>query len=91
MPVAGGPGPAADPSLSLRQALVPVPASCAGDLLGLRCAHPWAAFEGNVWPSLTLISCWFATVCWTFSFDTVYAMADRPDDARLGLRSSALP
>ena len=27
---------------------------------------------------------------WTFGFDTVYAMADRRDDARLGLRSSAL-
>ncbi len=51
---------------------------------------PWAALEGNVWPTVPLISCWFATVCWTFSFDTVYAMADRPDDARLGLRSSAL-
>ena len=51
---------------------------------------PWAAIEGNVWPTLPLICCWFATVCWTFSFDTVYAMADRPDDARLGLRSSAL-
>ena len=27
---------------------------------------------------------------WTFGFDTVYAMADRRDDASLGLRSSAL-
>jgi 4-hydroxybenzoate polyprenyltransferase len=29
-------------------------------------------------------------VLWTFSFDTVYAMADRPDDARMALNSSAL-
>jgi len=27
---------------------------------------------------------------WTFGFDTVYAMANRRDDAALGLRSSAL-
>ncbi|HCA60251.1 MAG TPA: 4-hydroxybenzoate octaprenyltransferase, partial [Synechococcales bacterium UBA8647] len=27
---------------------------------------------------------------WTFGFDTVYAMADRRDDARIGVRSSAL-
>ena len=33
---------------------------------------------------------WGATLCWTFSFDTVYAMADRADDAKLKLRSSAL-
>jgi 4-hydroxybenzoate polyprenyltransferase len=33
---------------------------------------------------------WLATVVWTFGFDTVYAMADRRDDASLGLRSSAL-
>jgi 4-hydroxybenzoate polyprenyltransferase len=31
-----------------------------------------------------------ATLAWTFGFDTVYAMSDRQDDARLGLRSSAL-
>jgi len=33
---------------------------------------------------------WAATLLWTFGFDTVYAMADRRDDAPLGLRSSAL-
>ena len=51
---------------------------------------PWAAqtgvFNGG-WP---LAGCWVATLLWTFSFDTVYAMADRPDDARLALNSSAL-
>lgn len=33
---------------------------------------------------------WGATVLWTLGFDTVYAMADRPDDRRLGINSSAL-
>ncbi|APD47458.1 4-hydroxybenzoate polyprenyltransferase [Synechococcus sp. CS-602] len=51
---------------------------------------PWAAATGEVaggWP-LGLV--WAATLLWTFGFDTVYAMADRRDDAALGLRSSAL-
>jgi len=33
---------------------------------------------------------WAATVLWTLGFDTVYAMADRQDDLRIGVHSSAL-
>ncbi len=33
---------------------------------------------------------WGATVLWTLGFDTVYAMSDRNDDRRLGIKSSAL-
>ncbi|WP_216904855.1 4-hydroxybenzoate polyprenyltransferase [Synechococcus sp. CCY 9618] len=54
---------------------------------------PWAAAQGGLagarggWP---LLLTWLATVSWTFGFDTVYAMSDRDDDRRLGVRSSAL-
>ena len=51
---------------------------------------PWAAATGSLSLSLPLLATWAATLCWTFSFDTVYAMADRPDDAKLKLHSSAL-
>ena len=37
--------------------------------------------------------CWVllaANVCYAFAYDTEYAMVDREDDARLGLRTSAL-
>ena len=51
---------------------------------------PWAAATGSLSFSLPLVATWGATLCWTFSFDTVYAMADRVDDAKLKLRSSAL-
>jgi len=51
---------------------------------------PWAAAEGQLSWNPALISCWIATLLWTFGFDTVYAMADRIDDAQIGLRSSAL-
>ncbi len=55
---------------------------------------PWAAAAGSLsggaagpWP---LLLTWLATLLWTFGFDTVYAMSDREDDRRVGVRSSAL-
>ena len=52
---------------------------------------PWAASEASLnLTSPVLIGCWLSTLLWTFGFDTVYAMADRRDDAVLGLNSSAL-
>jgi len=51
---------------------------------------PWAAAGGSLAGGWPLAAVWLATLLWTFGFDTVYAMADRPDDARIGVRSSAL-
>ncbi len=51
---------------------------------------PWAAAERSLSLQPALIGCWLATLLWTFGFDTVYAMADRRDDAVIGLNSSAL-
>ena len=51
---------------------------------------PWAAATASLSWTPALVCSWLATVVWTFGFDTVYAMADRRDDASLGLRSSAL-
>ncbi len=51
---------------------------------------PWAASESSLLGGIPLLCCWLATVLWTFGFDTVYAMADRNDDKRLGINSSAL-
>jgi len=51
---------------------------------------PWAAASGTLAGGWPLACTWLATLLWTFGFDTVYAMADRPDDAALGVRSSAL-
>jgi 4-hydroxybenzoate polyprenyltransferase len=39
------------------------------------------------------LECWLllaANVCYAFAYDTEYAMVDRDDDARLGVRTSAL-
>jgi 4-hydroxybenzoate polyprenyltransferase len=51
---------------------------------------PWAAGSGNLQGGLPLLALWLATLLWTFGFDTVYAMSDRDDDRRVGVRSSAL-
>ena len=51
---------------------------------------PWAAASGSLAGGWPLVALWLATLLWTFGFDTVYAMADRDDDRRLGVRSSAL-
>jgi 4-hydroxybenzoate polyprenyltransferase len=53
---------------------------------------PWAASGGFQAPEAgpVLALTWLAAVVWTFGFDTVYAMSDREDDRRLGVRSSAL-
>ena len=51
---------------------------------------PWAASESSLRGGITLISCWLATIFWTFGFDTVYAMADEIDDKVIGLKSSAI-
>jgi 4-hydroxybenzoate polyprenyltransferase len=51
---------------------------------------PWAAATGSLTGGWPLALAWLATVLWTFGFDTVYAMADREDDRRIGVRSSAL-
>ena len=51
---------------------------------------PWAAASGSLQGGWPLAALWLATLLWTFGFDTVYAMSDREDDARVGVRSSAL-
>ncbi len=56
---------------------------------------PWAASSGvgGFAPGSaggSLLLTWLATLLWTFGFDTVYAMSDREDDRRIGVRSSAL-
>ena len=51
---------------------------------------PWAAARGNLAGGWPLAALWLATLLWTFGFDTVYAMSDREDDQRVGVRSSAL-
>ncbi len=47
----------------------------------------WTAATGTLVPATGWL--WGAVVCWTLGFDTIYALADREDDTRLGIQSSA--
>ncbi len=51
---------------------------------------PWSASESSLSGGIPLLTCWLGTMTWTFGFDTVYAMADKLDDQKLGLNSSAI-
>lgn len=49
----------------------------------------FAAIQAH--PNWTLvIVLMFANLSWTIAYDTLYAMSDRPDDLRIGVRSSAI-
>lgn len=53
-----------------------------GALLG------WAAvMNGLAWPAFWL---WIGGIAWTMIYDTIYAHQDKLDDAKLGLKSTAL-
>lgn len=48
----------------------------------------WSAVTGGLdWPALALYA---AGVFWTLGYDTVYAHQDKEDDARIGVKSTAL-
>jgi len=53
-----------------------------GALLG------WAAVRGDL--SLPPILLYFGGIAWTLGYDTIYAHQDKEDDARIGIKSSAL-
>jgi 4-hydroxybenzoate polyprenyltransferase len=53
-----------------------------GALLG------WTAVTGSLaWPPVLLYA---GGICWTLGYDTIYAHQDKEDDARIGVKSSAL-
>jgi 4-hydroxybenzoate polyprenyltransferase len=53
-----------------------------GALLG------WVAVTGALaWPPVLL---YLGGICWTLGYDTIYAHQDKEDDARIGVKSSAL-
>jgi 4-hydroxybenzoate polyprenyltransferase len=48
----------------------------------------WAAATGGIaWPPVLL---YLGGICWTLGYDTIYAHQDKEDDARIGVKSSAL-
>jgi 4-hydroxybenzoate polyprenyltransferase len=66
----------------------PVPQLVLSIAWGFGVLISWSALTANLEPATWLL--WGATVLWTLGFDTVYAMSDRDDDRKIGVRSSAL-
>jgi len=68
--------------------LVPLPQLVLGIAFGFGIPMAYAAIQNRL-----PLECWLllaANVFYSFAYDTEYAMVDRDDDARLGVRSSAL-
>lgn len=66
----------------------PVPQLVLSIAWGFGVLISWSAVTANLESATWLL--WGATILWTLGFDTVYAMSDREDDRKIGVRSSAL-
>ncbi|WNZ21855.1 4-hydroxybenzoate solanesyltransferase [Leptolyngbya sp. NK1-12] len=71
----------------LAKRVFPVPQLVLSLCWGFTVLISWSAVTAGLDRAAWLL--WGATVLWTLAFDTVYAMADREDDERIGVNSSA--
>lgn len=65
-----------------------VPQAVLGIAFGWGAVMAWAAVSGEVGPPAWLL--FAATICWAVGYDTIYAVQDQEDDARIGVRSAAV-
>lgn len=72
----------------LAKRVFPVPQLVLAIAWGFAVLISWTAV--TTYLEIATLWLWGATVMWTLGFDTVYAMADREDDRRIGVKSSAL-
>ncbi len=68
--------------------IFPVPQLVLSIAWGFGVLISWSAATRSLSNATWLL--WGATLLWTLGFDTVYAMSDREDDRRIGVKSSAL-
>jgi 4-hydroxybenzoate polyprenyltransferase len=66
----------------------PVPQLVLSIAWGFAALIAWSAVRGTLDPQAWLL--WGATVCWTLGFDTAYALSDKEDDLKIGVKSSAI-
>jgi 4-hydroxybenzoate polyprenyltransferase len=68
--------------------VVQLPQAVLGISFGWGVVMAWAAVRGRL-----DLPCWLlyaGTVLWALAYDTIYALQDREDDARIGIKSSAI-
>jgi len=72
----------------LAKRVIHLPQAMLGIAFGWGTIMAWTASRGAIEaPAWCLFS---ATVCWAIGYDTIYALQDREDDRRIGVKSSAL-
>jgi len=59
-----------------------------GAAFGWAVPMAWAAETGSVTPVTWLL--YLATLLWTVAYDSIYAMVDREDDLKIGVKSTAI-
>ena len=65
-----------------------IPQFVLGVAFGWGAVMAWAAVQNQ-----TEIATWLlfsATICWAIAYDTIYALQDRKDDVKIGVKSSAI-
>ncbi len=67
---------------------VHVPQFFLGLAFGWGAVMAWAAVRNQLDPTAWLL--FAATICWALAYDTIYALQDREDDRRIGVKSSAI-
>ncbi len=65
-----------------------IPQAVLGIAFGWGAVMAWSASRNTVGPSAWWL--FAATTCWAIAYDTIYALQDREDDRRIGVKSSAL-
>ena len=67
---------------------VHIPQAVLGIAFGWGTIMAWTAARGTIEPPAWWL--FGATICWAIAYDTIYALQDREDDRRIGVKSSAL-
>jgi 4-hydroxybenzoate polyprenyltransferase len=81
-------GAAIAASYPFAKRVFPFPQAYLGIAFGFGIPMAYAAVQGRLPAECALLLA--ANICYAFAYDTEYAMVDRDDDAKLGIRSSAL-
>ena len=68
--------------------ILPFPQAVLGIAFGWGVVMAWAAARGTLEPQTWLL--FGGTIAWAVAYDTIYALQDREDDRRVGIKSSAI-
>jgi 4-hydroxybenzoate polyprenyltransferase len=72
----------------LTKRIIATPQAVMGVAFGWGALLAWAAVRNEI--AAPAIVIFVATVCWAAAYDTIYALLDRDDDLKIGVRSSAI-